>query len=68
MLIYANLLVFARFGIPDILVSDNTRQFICAEFRRFANTLKFKHIKSSPHYPQSKGKAENAARKMEHQS
>lgn len=52
--------VFARYGIPDVLVTDNGAQFASAEFAAFAETWSFEHNTSSPRYPQSNGKAENA--------
>lgn len=44
--------VFARFGIPNEVVSDNGPQFSSAEFQELAKRLDFKHITSSPHHPQ----------------
>ena len=54
--------VFARYGIPHMLVTDNGPQFAAAEFAVFAKSWMFQHITSSPHYPQSNGKAENAVK------
>ena len=54
--------LFARFGAPDTVVSDNGRQFDCADFRKFATEWNFEHVTSSPHYAQSNGKAENAVK------
>ncbi|KAK2553575.1 Uncharacterized protein P5673_025066 [Acropora cervicornis] len=54
--------VFARYGIPDIMVSDNGPQFSSAKFTAFAKTWNFDHKTSSPHHHQSNGKAENAVR------
>ena len=54
--------LFARYGAPDTLVSDKGPQFASKEFSTFAKTCGFVHITSSPGYPQSNGKAENAVR------
>ena len=49
---------FARHGIPEVAISDNGPQFAAEEFARFAQTWDFKHVTSSPGYPQSNGLAE----------
>ena len=54
--------MFARFGIPQILVTDNGPQFSSKEFQLFAKSWSFNHVTTSPRYPQSDGKAENAVR------
>ena len=54
--------VFARYGIPDVLVTDNGPQFSSAEFAVFAKTWMFKHTTSSPYHPQFNGKDENAVK------
>ena len=53
---------FARYGIPDEVVSDDGPQFLAEEFRDFAQAYGFKHTRTSPHYPQSNGKAESAVK------
>ena len=53
---------FARYGIPDVLITDNGPQFASAEFAVFAKSWMFQHITSSPYHPQSNGKAENAVK------
>ena len=52
---------FARHGLPDELVSDNS-PFQSAEFKRFAEQYEFKHTTSSLRYPQSNGRVENSVR------
>ena len=54
--------IFARHGVPDQLVTDNGPQFSNAEFSLFVKKWSFQHITSSPHYPRSNGKVENAVR------
>ena len=54
--------MFARYGAPDELISDNGSQFNSAEFDTFAKIWKFQQRTSSLWYPQSNGKAENAVK------
>lgn len=50
--------IFARFGIPTKLVTDNGTQFSSAEFKVFSESWEFHHVTSSPLYPRSNGLAE----------
>jgi transposase InsO family protein len=59
--IYALRQQFARHGIPDTVVSDNS-PFGAAEFKAFAQRWEFEHVTSSPNYSQSNGRAENAVK------
>uniref|UniRef100_W5N945 Gypsy retrotransposon integrase-like protein 1 n=1 Tax=Lepisosteus oculatus TaxID=7918 RepID=W5N945_LEPOC len=45
--------IFARFGYPLEVVTDNGRQFIA-----FLTNCGIKHIRASPYYPRSNGKIE----------
>ena len=49
---------FSRYGIPDELYSDNGPQFTSEKFKKFRKNYGFKHVTSSPRYPQSNGLAE----------
>ena len=53
---------FARDGIPDVLITDNGTQFSSSEFAKFTEVWKFEYKTSSPHHPQSNGKAQNAVK------
>ena len=50
--------IFARFGLPELLVSDNGPQFVSREFQEWLARQCIQHIRSSPYHPQSNGAAE----------
>ncbi|XP_053618601.1 uncharacterized protein K02A2.6-like [Plodia interpunctella] len=54
--------IFARFGIPSQLVSDNGPPFFSAEFKEYCVTNKIRHSTSAPYRPQGNGEAENAVK------
>ena len=52
--------IFARFGIPEIVLSDNGPQFNSREFLKFSQDYAFTHLTSSPYHQQGNGEAERA--------
>jgi transposase InsO family protein len=50
----------ARYGIMDVLISDNGPQFSSREFQQFTMKYGIEHNTSSPLYPKSNGLAEKA--------
>ena len=54
--------IFARHGVPEIVVSDNGPQYSSEAYAKFAQEFQFEHITSSPHYPQSNGESERAVK------
>ena len=52
--------IFAHWGIPVEVFTDNGPQFASDDFKTFARAYGFRHTTSSPHYPRSNGEAERA--------
>ena len=57
--------VFARHGIPQVLISDNGPQYSAGAFEKFAKEYGFQHQTSSPKYRQANGVAECAVKTVE---
>ena len=53
---------FARYGIPDSVVTDNGPQFSSDKFRKFAEEWEFTVCPSSPGHQQANGAAEAAVK------
>ena len=51
--------LFTRYGVPDMIISDNGPQFTSEPLQ-----LNIQHITSSPRYPESNGKVENAIKRL----
>ena len=52
--------LFAHFGIPDIIVSDNGPQFSAVELQQFCCLNGIRHSQVAPYHPLSNGLAERA--------
>ena len=48
------------FGIPDIIISDNSPQYSSQEFKKFCSDWNICQRPVNPHSPQEKGMAEQA--------
>ncbi|UYV70991.1 K02A2.6-like, partial [Cordylochernes scorpioides] len=56
--------IFARFGLPELLVTDNGRQFVSSEFEEFTKINSISHTKASPYNPSTNGLAERYVREF----
>lgn len=54
----------SRFGIPDLIVSDNGPQLTSAIFEKFCEKNGIKHLTIAPYHPSSNGAAENAVKSI----
>ena len=56
--------VFAKLGVPNMIVSDGGPQYTSAEFKNFMKQWQIEHRVSSPRNPQSNGMAERCVQTM----
>lgn len=56
--------LFSRFGLPDVIVTDNGPQFIADQFETFLKENGVRHVKTAPYHPSSNGLAERFVRTL----
>ena len=56
--------MFARYGPPDTLITDNGKSFIDAGFNKFLNNVGVSHRCSTPFWPQANGEMERQNRSI----
>lgn len=54
--------LFAAYGLPQQVVTDNGPQFVSAEFATFLKANGVRHIRCTPYHPSSNGEAERFVR------
>ena len=52
--------LFAQFGLPEVIVTDNGSPFVSEEFETYLTKNGVKHITSAPYHPSTNGLAERA--------
>lgn len=57
--------VMSRFGVPDHIVSDRSRQFVSAAWREFTEKLVIHHLLSTAYHPQMDGQTERVNQVVE---
>ncbi|KAL7891832.1 hypothetical protein AOLI_G00013080 [Acnodon oligacanthus] len=58
--------LFSRYGLPEVLVSDNGPQFTSGEFKTFMKSNGVKHIRSAPFHPSTNGLAKRFVQTFKH--
>ena len=57
-------MIFSRYGIPEIVRSDNGTQYTSREFEEFSKSWQFEHTTSDPLYPRGNALAERSVQTM----
>ena len=53
-----------RYGVPEILITDNGRQFTSSNFKTFCDKQHIEHRRTTPYHPQCNGKVERFHRTL----
>ena len=53
-------MIFARFGLPEVIVTDNEICFTSSKFQEFAQRNNITHVHIAPYHPSSNGLPERA--------
>ena len=53
-------MIFARFGLPEMMVTDNGTCFTSIEYQEFVEHNNIRHIRIAPYHPSLNGPAERA--------
>ena len=59
-------ILFASYGLPQKLVSDNGPQFTASSFEEFLSANGVQHLKSPPNHPATNGEAERFVQTFKH--
>ena len=57
--------IFATFGVPQVVRTDNGPHFNSSEFENFSDYLGFRHRKVTPRWPRANGEVERFMRTLE---
>jgi transposase InsO family protein len=57
-------MIFPRYGVPRILVSDGGSHFIGKDFKRCLAKLGIEHMMSTAYHPQTNGQAETSNKQL----
>ncbi|XP_064463655.1 uncharacterized protein K02A2.6-like [Ornithodoros turicata] len=56
--------IFATFGLPQLVVSDNGTAFVSSEMKSFFSRNGIRHVTSAPYHPATNGQAERMVQEL----